>query len=46
MFTVCHRTWFRVSADGIRSAPTNRGVMAERAGSSIAPTNAVSAFAP
>ena len=46
MFTVCQRTWFRVSADGISSVPTSRGVIAERAGSSIAPTNAVIAFAP
>ena len=30
-----HTTWLRASADGRRSLPTSRGVMAERVGPSM-----------
>ena len=45
MPTVCHITWLRATADGIKALPTSRGVIAERVGLSTELTNAWSAFA-
>ena len=43
--TVCQSTWLRATADGSRSLPTNRGVIADRVGASIELTKACSALA-